>query len=214
MDRKVPGIVVFITVLLVVCLTLTAMGGIYLSRLKTVAEQLITEEMIVEGLVVEETAVPPPMAVEPAEQPALEEPVVAEPVAEEVPEEGISLEGVMSGLPELADKLETCESFTQTFIHPMMGGEMERRVIGMDGSDCIYQETMPNNGLMECRYPEELRKSAAQYYRAIAQAEVIHSEAELSLDGESDVTTTVDGEVIEDPLQEAMSSGLCTISGY
>jgi hypothetical protein len=225
MDRKVPGIVVFLTIFLIFCVTLTAMAGVYLAQVKAVAEQIITEELVVEEFMVVETAVPPLAAVESTdpqpepeqitEQPAAEEIVVElEPEVAEAVGEALSFEDAMSGLPELADKLETCEPFTQTFVHPLMGGEMERRIIGLEGSDCIYQETMPNDGLMECRYSEELRISAAKYYRAMAQAESIQTDAEFSSDGESNVTTTLDGEVVEDPLQEAMNSGLCTISGY
>ena len=36
---------------------------------------------------------------------------------------------------------------------------------------CAYQETMPNNGQMNCQYSTEVRSAVAQYYRDLANAE-------------------------------------------
>jgi hypothetical protein len=113
-----------------------------------------------------------------------------------------------------ADKLEACTEFSQTFIHPFVQTEMERTILGLVDGNCVYQETMPNDGLMECAYPPETVAAIAQYYRDLAAAESMGTEAELSGDGTQSATYTIDGQEVENPLQAVMNNSTCTISGY
>ncbi len=118
---------------------------------------------------------------------------------------------------DFADKLESCEVYTQKFIHPFTGESMERRIEGLVDGKCLYTEEMPNGGKLECRYSVESRKAVAQYYRDLANAQSSGTKVELSLGDkkqESKITYTINGKKIENPLQECMNNGTCTVSGY
>lgn len=76
---------------------------------------------------------------------------------------------------------------------------------------------MPNGGKMECRYSVESRKAVAQYYRNIANAQSSGTKVEFSLGDEKQeakYTYTINGKKVENPLQECLDNGTCTISGY
>ncbi len=132
--------------------------------------------------------------------------------------EGFLQENEKKQMHQLADKLESCEVFTQKIVHPFTEKLMERKIAGLSGAKCLYIEEMPNNGKMECKYSEELRKAVAQLYRNTANAEDVRSnvKASLSTDGQYEVEAKyfIDGKEVEDPLQEAMNNGTCVISGY
>ena len=119
------------------------------------------------------------------------------------------------GCDAFPDKLDLCESFSCKFEHPFTDEIMERKIVGLVNNKCQYTEEMPNNGRMDCEYSESLRKAVAQYYRDIAAAESFGASVEANL-GSGDVKTTytIDGKEVENPLQEAMDSGQCIISGY
>ena len=92
---------------------------------------------------------------------------------------------------------------------------MERKILGLVNGKCQDTVEMPNNGRMDCEYSESLRKAVAQYYKDAAAAESagISVKADLG-SGEVETKYTIDGKEVENPLQEAMDSGACTISGY
>jgi hypothetical protein len=118
---------------------------------------------------------------------------------------------------DLAAKLELCEVYTQKFIHPFTGESLERKIEGLVDGKCLYIEEMPNGGKMECRYSVESRKAVAQYYRNIAKAQSSGTKVELSLGykkQEAKYTYTINGKEVENPLQECLDNGTCTISGY
>ena len=74
---------------------------------------------------------------------------------------------------------------------------------------------MPDDGKMECKYTENERKAVAQYYKDVATAESVGTSVNANLgSGEQKTTYTINGKVVDNPLQEAMSSGVCVISGY
>lgn len=144
-------------------------------------------------------------------------------VKEEIKSENEKLFGEMFGdfgktiygCDAFPDKLDLCETFSCEFEHPFTGEMMERKIIGLVNGKCQYTEEMPNNGKMDCEYSESLRKAIAQYYRDLAIAESVGTNIEANL-GSGDVKTTytIDGKEVENPLQEAMDSGECIISGY
>ena len=74
---------------------------------------------------------------------------------------------------------------------------------------------MPNNSRMDWEYSESLRKAVTQYYRDVAAAESAGTSVKADLgSGKTETTSMIDGQEVENPLQEAMDSGACTISGY
>ncbi len=133
----------------------------------------------------------------------------------ETPEEQ-SAETELSSCEAFPDKLDSCEPFSCEFKHPFAKGElMERKVVGLINGKCQYTEEMPNNGRMDCEYSEDQRKVIAQHYRDTAVAE--SAGVSITTDpetGEIKKTYTIDGKEVENPLQEALDTGICVISGY
>ena len=124
-------------------------------------------------------------------------------------------EAELSGCDAFPNKLDACESFSCEFEHPFTGEMMEKKIVGLVNGKCQYTEEMPNNGRMDCGYSESLRKAVAQYHRDIAAAESAGTQAKIDIvSGEVETKYTIDGKEVENPLQEAMDTGACTISGY
>jgi hypothetical protein len=114
-----------------------------------------------------------------------------------------------------ADNLRDCNAYKMTFKHLLTGEDMEKEIIGIVDGKCLYVEQMPNNGKMECKYTEEERVVAAQYYKDMALAE--SGEFEVSIDagsGEQNTTYKINDKEVENPLQEFMNTGVCDITGY
>ncbi|MCX6794663.1 MAG: hypothetical protein NTY31_01560 [Candidatus Falkowbacteria bacterium] len=119
--------------------------------------------------------------------------------------------------PEIvfADKLNSCTKYKITFKHPITGEILEKEVLGIVSGKCDYVEQMPNGGKMECKYSEGERMVAAQYYKDVATAESAGTSVNAnSGSGEQKTTYTINGKVVDNPLQEAMNTGVCVISGY
>lgn len=113
------------------------------------------------------------------------------------------------------NKLDLCEPFSCKFEHPFTGEIMERKIIGLVNSKCQYTEEMPSNIRMDCEYSESLRKAVAQYYRDLAIAESVGTNVNADLgSGDVKMTYTIDGKVVDNPLQEAITNGQCIISSY
>ena len=147
---------------------------------------------------------------QPTTQPAQQQEVSTEQVQEEPP-----TETELSGCDAFPNKLDTCEAFLCEFEHPFTGEMMEKKITGVVNGKCQYTEELPNNGRMDCKYSESLRKAVAQYYRDLAAAESAGTSVKADLgSGEVKTKYTIDGQEVENPLQEAMVSGACTISGY
>lgn len=114
-----------------------------------------------------------------------------------------------------ADKLSSCIKYKTTFKHPLTGDMLEKEILGVINGKCNYVEQMPNGGKMECKYSESERVAVAQYYKDSATAE--SAGLSLSVDlgsGEKKTTYTINGKVVDNPLQELTDSGICVISGY
>ena len=118
-------------------------------------------------------------------------------------------------VPQLADKLESCEVYAQGFTHPFTGDLMGKNIAGLTDGKCLYIEDMPRGGKMECRYSEESRKAVAQFYRDTASAKSSGTQARISLsDGKQELKYTIDGKEVKNPLQESLNNGTCVVSGY
>lgn len=119
--------------------------------------------------------------------------------------------------PEIAfaDKLNSCTKYKTTFKHPLIGEILEKEILGIVNGKCDYIEQMPNGGKMECKYTENERKAVAQFYKDIASAQSVETNINISLgNGEQKAKYIIDGKEVENPLQEAIDSGICVISGY
>lgn len=114
-----------------------------------------------------------------------------------------------------ADKLSSCIPYKITFKHPLTGDMLEKEILGIVNGKCDYVEQMPNNGKMECKYTESERKAAAQYYKDVASAETVGTSVNANLgNSEQKTTYTINGKIVDNPLQEFMNSGVCVITGY
>lgn len=116
---------------------------------------------------------------------------------------------------DFPERLTSCTEYQCQFIHPLSGETMSREIQGIIDGKCVYIEEMNNGMQMECRYSESFRKAVAQYYSDIEYAESL--EFEINLDLGSDELATkywIDGEEVGDPLQEALDTGVCFVSGY
>jgi len=113
------------------------------------------------------------------------------------------------------DKLNSCTKYKTNFIHPFTGETLEKEILGLINGKCDYIEQIPNGGKMECKYTESERKAVAQYYRDVAVAESVGTSLNADLgSGKQKTTYTINGKVVENPLQEALDNGVCVISGY
>lgn len=112
-------------------------------------------------------------------------------------------------------KLESCTKFKCQFTHPITGELMVKEILGLESGKCSYTEQMPNNGRMDCKYTESMRKAVAEYYTELAgaQSSTVRVKADL-VSGKSETKYTIDGKEVSNPLQEAMTNGQCVISGY
>jgi len=114
---------------------------------------------------------------------------------------------------DFSDHLELCTPYKCQFAHPFTGETMVKAVVGEEAGDCIYAEEMPNGGQMDCRYNPELRTAIAQYYRDVATAKTTGIDIQVTED-RIRATYMIDGKDVENPLQAAMTTGQCVISGY
>lgn len=114
---------------------------------------------------------------------------------------------------DFADKLSSCTASKITFKHILTGDILEKEILGIVDEKCNYVEQMPNNGKMECKYSESERMAVAKYYKDMITAESVSTNVQT--DTESQQTTyTINDKEVQNPLQEAMESGICVISGY
>ncbi len=130
-------------------------------------------------------------------------------------QEELNIESEPFSCDAFPDKLDSCESFSCEFEHPFTSELMEKEIIGLVNGKCQYTEEMPNGGRMDCDYTENLRKVIAQYYKDLVAAESAVTSIETDIGSEeAQIKYIIDGKEVENPLQEAMTNGQCTISGY
>lgn len=112
-----------------------------------------------------------------------------------------------------AEALNSCTEYQDTFLHLLTLEDLEREISGMTDGKCHYHEEMPNDGEMNCEYTEEAMETVAQYYKDLAEADTYSTSISIDL-GAITSTYTINGEEVENPLQEATDNGMCVISGY
>lgn len=92
---------------------------------------------------------------------------------------------------------------------------MNREIFGMVNGKCKTTEEMPNGGAMNCEFDNSLLTAVIQYYEDLAEASSYGVSIHIDTEGETVTSyTTIDGKEVENPMQEALDTGACTISGY
>ena len=129
------------------------------------------------------------------------------------------IEQIQSQNPEIifAEKLSSCIKYKITFKHLLTKEILEKEILGIINGKCNYVEQTPNGGKMECKYSESERMAVAQLYKDMAEAVLSGKDWNIRVrleNGESKSTYTMNGKVIDNPLQEVMNNGSCVISGY
>ena len=125
-----------------------------------------------------------------------------------------SEENFETHLLKFADKLETCKPYKGSFDHPFTGEKLTREIMGMASSKCVYIEGMPVGGKMECKYSKDSLSSIAQYYRDSVNADSFGVNISGSItDSTPETTYKINGQIVDNPLQESMNNGDCVISG-
>lgn len=96
---------------------------------------------------------------------------------------------------KLSAELVRCEPFECRHPHPMMQSfTVEETITGMEGGRCVYSQTMPNGGRMDCRFKKEsLPRFAALF-------------DELFNEGNLELKKAEPGDYL--------STGECQIAGY
>ncbi|MFA6307315.1 MAG: hypothetical protein WCS88_03675 [Patescibacteria group bacterium] len=117
---------------------------------------------------------------------------------------------------DFANNLEQCNvGFSCNFMHPLTGEQLEMRVVAMENGVCKTEEDLPNNGLLSCSLADDdLKTAVVKMYRDMSSG---NYEAEVDIDlttGEGTNVYIVDGETIENPLDEATNRGICVVGGY
>ena len=120
---------------------------------------------------------------------------------------------------DLAVKLQTCAPYTCTFVHPFTNETMQRRITGLNNGNCVYTEDMPAGGKMQCAYPAPMRQAVAQYLKDVQAAAAAgkSTSTQVTADlgsGKAQTKYTIDGKAVDNPLQTALDSGACKITGY
>lgn len=108
--------------------------------------------------------------------------------------------------PEYASKLASCSPYTCTFTHPITGARLQRKIIGLVGEKCRTVEAVPGQRTLTCDFPPETRKAVATFFKEIQAAETAGKEI-----GGTSSTTTVEGQPVVNPLQQALAAGVCEI---
>ncbi len=116
---------------------------------------------------------------------------------------------------DYASKLESCAPYSCTFTHPITGSLLERNIIGLSGGKCLTTEAMPGKHTMQCALPADVRKAVATFFKQTQSAEAagktLGGKVAIGGDGTPRSTSTVDGQPVVNPLQQAVESGICKI---
>lgn len=113
---------------------------------------------------------------------------------------------------DFSNKLNSCSSYACQFVHPFTWETLKKEIVGVVWWKCSYIEQMPNNWKMKCNYPMNSLAGIAQYYK-----DLTNKTAWTSIkigNNQKEVTYTINGKVVNNPLQEELDNWDCVISGY
>ncbi|MDH4183980.1 MAG: hypothetical protein OEV92_07150 [Nitrospinota bacterium] len=112
---------------------------------------------------------------------------------------------------ELPLKFLKCEPYECLFTNAK-GKKAKRAIKGLDGKDCLYEETMTKNMTLACRYPEAERKQAANYYKMLMKAKKIESKTVTGPDGKPKSVDVMDGKEVDNLISSALNTGMCAMN--
>lgn len=113
------------------------------------------------------------------------------------------------------DRLLSCAKSTSSVPSPFGGDGFKTDILGQIDGKCNYVMYLPNNGTMTCKLNQVQQKEFSEYYRITMSADNMSGIVTTDLtQAGTHSTTTVDGNVIENPLEKATKDGTCVISGY
>ncbi len=115
---------------------------------------------------------------------------------------------------EFHTKLANAEPYSCTYAHPITKEKMKREIKGMVDGKCLYEEQMPNNGLMVCKYSKKQLKSVSEYYAKMMFGESYQTKAKIGFGEKVETEEKVDGKTVDNPLMRAMNDGTCVVLGY
>ena len=117
--------------------------------------------------------------------------------------------GLIGTCTQITQKLPNCERYQCQYHHPFNGELLERKIIGLTKTGtCQYEETLPVNGHLTCKFSEAHRKTIMEYF-----SNQMQSDSKAFPDYKT--TYVIDGQEVINPLDAAMyNPKICTISGY
>lgn len=118
---------------------------------------------------------------------------------------------------DFINNLNSCSNYECQYTHPFFADETMTRKIQNQGTNCIYTEEMPNNGLMTCTFLEQKRLAAANYYQKISDGAEVSTKVNITFNNEGSetkVSEEIDGEASELTLNDFLADGTCVVTGY
>jgi len=113
--------------------------------------------------------------------------------------------------------IENCQVYEESFRHIFTGETLKRFIHGIKDNRCVYEEQMPNGGLMTCHYTLQRLPDIAWFYAHPEAFENMQVSSHTEFVDGKPVTTnrvTVNGKEVKHALNEALEQGECNVSGY
>lgn len=110
-------------------------------------------------------------------------------------------------------KLSECIPVEMKFLHPYTKTELEKEILGIMDGKCLYVEELPDSGRMECRLTEPVRTAMVAYYRDVLESGSSGTSYNVTLEG-TKIMYTINDVAVENPVQTALDSGECVVTGY
>ena len=84
--------------------------------------------------------------------------------------------------------------------------------MGTADGKCVYNELISDKGKMECKFNESARKAYGEYLNDV----ILLKSAGIMINPENAERKSyvIDGKTVDNPLQEAISSGMCEVFIY
>lgn len=114
---------------------------------------------------------------------------------------GVNAFALIGNEKTFGEKLIKGEKYVMSFKHPFTGEEMKRTIKGKINGKIVFEEEMPNNGLMIVRVNESQTKVVADFYNG-----------DGNMDGSKKYN--LDGKMVTNVLQELMNNGQVEFKGY
>lgn len=130
---------------------------------------------------------------------------VAAQAQDETPFAGVDVKGFIAAMPkEFISNIKICKPSEYDYTHPLTGEVEQKIILGLEGNKCHFQETMPQNFVLDCLYPvDKLEQVAEDYQKSLDKA--LQGQLELVTDDESVVQAMMNNEEVCSILDEGDS---------